>query len=396
MESVKTDRTLFIDHEAVSALGLLKAGLLHPVTKLMGSQETEDVLRDAQYKGCSFPFPFILSPSGITNEKVLSSTAVGETLVLMCDSVEVGYIVVDEVFEINPKKRVKQIYGTDHESHPGVKQTLKRVGNYAVSGDFHIDYKEALRAKQAIQKAKESIDAKHTTAIMVAVNPLHRAHERLIRQTLDNTDLVVLYLLKPYTQDNLSFEIRHKVLSYFVENFLPQNRVVIVTLEHSYIFAGHNEVILDALVAKNYGCDRLVIGQHHAGVGMYYTQHSNQSICDRVKGIDIEIKISNEFVYCNECTTLVSTHTCPHGKHHHISYRSDSILNLLQCGIIPPVVLMRKELSAMILCELFVGRIQNIDKLYHDILPSAGLIEEPSDYDFYIKLIELYQTTSLT
>ena len=224
----------------------------------------------------------------------------------------------------------------------------------------------------------------------------HRAHEKLIRQTLDGTDLVVIFLLKPYNDADLRYEIREEVLHYFIDNFLPKSRVIIIPLEYSYIFAGYNEVIIDAIVAKNFGCDRLMIGQNHAGVGMYYDRNSNQSIIDRMHGIDIDVTIAREYVYCNECKTLVSTQTCPHGSHHHISYHADSILELVKTGLLPPAVLMRKEISAILLCRLFPGRIKNIEKLYYDIMPVDGLLEAHTDRDFYVKLMELYQTTSLT
>jgi sulfate adenylyltransferase len=167
-------------------------------------------------------------------------------------------------------------------------------------------------------------------------------------------------------------------------------------LESSYVFAGYNEVLIDAIVAKNYGCNRLTIGQNHAGVGMYYDQNAHKSIVDKLIGIDIDINISAEYVYCNECKTLVSTQTCPHGQHHHISYHSDSILELLKLGLLPPAVLMRKEISALILSKLFPNRFKNLEKLYYDILPIAGLLEEHNEKDFYIELMKLYQTTSLT
>ncbi|MEJ2501540.1 MAG: sulfate adenylyltransferase, partial [Campylobacterales bacterium] len=280
--------------------------------------------------------------------------------------------------------------------HPGVQTTLKRLGKWAVSGELKLENDPVAPILRNVREAKQRIDAKHTTAIMMAANPLHRAHERLIRQTLDSSDLVVIFLLNPYNTADLNYEIREQALSYFVENFLPKNRVVIVPLEYSYIFAGYNEVIIDAIVAKNFGCDRLMIGQNHAGVGMYYDHNSNQSIKDRMHGIDIEVAIAREYVYCNECKTLVSTQTCPHGSHHHISYHAESILELVKTGLMPPAVLMRKEISAIVLHRLFPGRITNIEKLFYDIMPVNGLLEEHTDRDFYIKLMELYQTTSLT
>jgi sulfate adenylyltransferase len=231
---------------------------------------------------------------------------------------------------------------------------------------------------------------------MMAANPLHRAHERLVRQTLDKTDLIVIFLVKPYHEKELLYKTRLETLEFFVTHFLPKNRVVIVPLESSYIFAGYNEVLIDAIVAKNYGCNGLTIGQNHAGVGMYYDQNAHKSIVDKLVGIDIDINIAAEYVYCNDCKTLVSTKTCPHGQHHHISYHSDSILELLKLGLLPPAVLMRKEVSAMILSKLFPDRFKNLEKLYYDILPIAGLLEEHTEKDFYIELMKLYQTTSLT
>ena len=154
-------------------------------------------------------------------------------------------------------------------------------------------------------------------------------------------------------------------------------------------------MILDAIVAKNYGCDRLIIGQNHAGIGMYYDHNANKSIVDRLIGIDIEVGISSEYVYCNQCKTLVSVQTCPHGHHHHISYHSASILELMQQGLLPAAVLVRKEISAMIVASLYPNRFKNLSKLYYDIMPVNGLLEEHSEKDFYVELMRLYQTTSL-
>lgn len=396
MASSRKNNALFLDQEALSALSFLHAGMLSPVTKLMNRAQMKQVLETGRFNDITFPFPFILAPAGETNEKVLSSAARGDLLDLIVDGQHAGSILVDEVFEIDPNERVRHIYGTDNPSHPGVKSTLKRLGKLAVSGELTLDNDPVAPLLQNIEDAKQRIDARHATAIMMAANPLHRAHERLIRQTLDTTDLVVIFLLKPYNNADLSYEIREQVLHFFIEHFLPKNRVVVIPLEHSYIFAGYNEIIIDAIVAKNFGCDRLTIGQNHAGVGMYYDHNSNQSIIDRMHGIDIEVSIAREYVYCNECKTLVSTRTCPHGSHHHISYHADSILELIKIGLMPPAVLMRKEISAILLCRLFPGRIKNLEKLYYDIMPVNGLLEQTTDRDFYIKLMELYQTTSLT
>ncbi|MDD3505838.1 MAG: sulfate adenylyltransferase [Sulfurimonas sp.] len=396
MTSLRKNKTLLIDKEAASALEFLKDGLLSPAQSLMNEQQSKEILKTGLINGKSFPFPFILAPSGKTNAQVLGSLEKGEEVIILFKDKPFAKRIVDEVFHIEPNERIKQIYGTDDISHPGVMATLKRLGSLAVCGEYELLNESSNTNKKTIDDAKKLIDAKYTTALVMAANPLHRAHEKLIRQTLENTDLLVIFLLKPYTESNLSFDIRKKALDFFINNFLIKNHVVVVPLENSYIFAGYNEIILDAIVAKNYGCDKLTVGRNHAGLGMFYDCNSNKSIIDKVIGIDIEITVTSEYVYCDKCTTLVSKNTCPHGQHHQISYHSTSILELLELGILPPTILMRKQISAVILSKLHPNRFKNLEKLYYDILPVEGLLEEHTENDFYLELMKLYQTTSLT
>lgn len=396
MISSRKNKTLLIDKEAAYALELLKDGLLSPVESLMNEEQSRSVLKTGLINGKSFPFPFILAPAGKMNAEVLASLKKGEEITILFEKKPFATLIVDEVFHVDPSERIKQIYGTDDISHPGVMTTIKRLGSFAVCGEYTLLNESSNTNKKVIEDAKKLINAKHTTALVMAANPLHRAHERLIRQTLENTDLLVIFLLKPYTESNLSYKIREKALDFFINNFLTKNHVIVVPLENSYIFAGYNEIILDAIVAKNYGCNKLTIGRNHAGLGMFYDCNSNKSIIDKVIGIDIEITVASEYVYCDKCTTLVSKNTCPHGQHHQISYHSNSILELLELGILPPTILMRKEISAVILSKLHPNRFKNLEKLYYDILPTEGLLEEHTENDFYLELMKLYQTTSLT
>jgi len=396
MISTNKNKSLFIDKEAHSTLALVQEGGLHPIDGLMGEKEAKDVDKTKRYKGVSFPFSFLLAPKGRRNKEVLQRVQKGERVDLVCDGKKVGELIVDEVFPIDPLQRLESIYGTSDTSHPGVKSALKRLGDLAVSGEYKVESKSVVEIKNKINEAKAKIGAKKVSAIMTASNPLHRALERVIRQSLDQTDLLVLFLLKPYGQSSwLSYELRYECLKYFVENYLPKNRVVIVPLENTYIFAGFNELMLDTLVAKNFGCNEIITGINHAGLGVYYDNNEFHSIFDKVRGIDIEIKTLEEFSYCEICKTLISSKTCPHGHHHHISYHSDSILQLIKMGIMPPAVLVRSQISAIILSELFPNRFKDMQKLYYDIIPKSGLLEKQDDKDFYLNLMKLYQTASL-
>ena len=389
-------KSLYIDTEALSTLALVQAGLISPVEKLMNQAEAKEVDKTKMYKGVPFPFAFVLAPKGKQNETVLKSLQQGEVIDLMNEGNKVGELTVEETFAINPTQRLNNIYGTADASHPGVKNTTARLGNIAVCGDYTVNYPLLEDNVKRIQSMITKTGAKFVSSMMIAANPLNRAHERMIRQAISDSDLLIIFLRKPFTSEGLRYDIRYNALSTFVDNFLPRNKVLIVPFENSYIFAGYNELILDALLAKNYGCNQLVVGKNHGGLGLYYDKNRLNSVFDHCKNIDIHIKTVDEYVYCDTCKTLVSTSTCPHGQHHHVHYHSDSIMKLIQSGLIPPSILVRKEVSANLLAALFPNRFDNLQEMHYSLIPGSGLLEQQSEEQFYIKLIKLYQTSSLT
>jgi len=390
------NKTLYIDEKVLATLAILQAGLAFPVDKLMNAEEAKEVDSTKMYKGVSFPFSSILAPKGKRNHKVLKSLKEGELVDFINLGKKVGEITISEVFPIDRIERLNNIYGTSDLSHPGVKNTSNRLGSIAISGKYTVNYPLIQDNINRIQKMKMKTGATFVSSMMLSANPLNRAHERMIRQAISESDMLVIFLRKPFTTDGLRYDIRYNALSLFVENFLPRNKVVIIPFENSYMFSGHNELFTDAIVAKNFGCDQLVVGKNHGGLGLYYDKNKLNSVFDHSKNIDIHIKTLDEYVYCDTCKTLVSTSTCPHGQHHHVHYHSESIMKLIQSGLIPPSILVRKEISANILAALFHERFENLQEMHYSLIPGSGLLEQQSEEQFYLKLTALYQTSSLT
>jgi sulfate adenylyltransferase len=396
MESIRKNRQLFIDKEFLATLSLAKEGILYPVDKLMNKQEAKEVEETGHYKGKPFPFPFIIAPSGDKNKEVLTTAYQGEPLDFVVDGKIKGTIIVDEVFEVDRKKRIEQLFGSDDANNPDIQTFVKRLGDVAVCGEYTLEFNDIKNVKEQIARAKEQLGAKSVSAMMINAKPFHRAHERVIRITLEKCDMLVIFLLKPYKQDIISYELRLKVLQYFVDNYLPKNRVLIVPFENTYLFTSYKNAVLDSICAYNFGCNKLILSQNHSGIGTYFDKNETKSILDQYDDLDIEVELLAEFVYCNECKTLVSVNTCPHGSHHHIKYHAESLLELLKAGMLPPAIFMRKDISALLLSELLKNRFENISKIYDAIFPNSGLIEAHDERDFYLELMRLHQTTSLT
>ena len=390
------NRLLYIDKEAVATLAMAQDGLLAPVRALMNEEESKEVDETGHFKGSIFPFSFILAPAGNKNEEILKSAKKGEELTLICEDKVYGSIVVDEIFPIDKDERILKIYGTNNPEHPGVKDTYKRLGNFSICGQYEIKFKEIKKNIKKLDKTIKNLKAKKISSIILSAKPFHRVHERMIRTALVQSDLLVIFLRKSYKEEDLSYEVRYKMLKHFYDNFLPKDRVLLLPFENTYIFGGLNELILNAIVSKNYGIKKLIVGHTRRGLGAYWEDKRLISIVDSLKELKLKIKIFDQFVYCDKCTTLVNVNSCPHGSHHHVKYHNNSIMGLFKLGIMPPAILMRKEVSAMVLSTLYPERQAELSKIYQNLSTSSGVIDEFKSEDFYHSLMNLYQTSSLT
>ncbi|MCD8477531.1 MAG: hypothetical protein LRY68_06200 [Sulfurospirillum sp.] len=84
----------------------------------------------------------------------------GETLDLIVDGKIRGFLIVDEVFEVDKKRRIEQLFGTYDLSNPETQLFLKRLGDYAVCGEYEIYFEDIKQIKNKINEAKKELDAK--------------------------------------------------------------------------------------------------------------------------------------------------------------------------------------------------------------------------------------------
>ena len=386
--------SILINDEAFGALDLIENQIFSKFNRLMNEKEANEVYETGFLGGEPMPYAFVFAPQGKRNQETIKNAQKGEKIELINSSGEsVGHINVSGSFKFDETKSAQNIFRANE-----TESARQCCGKLAISGEIKI-YGSALeKVKERIVTVKKEQNAQKITAIMLTAEPFNRAHERLIRMTIDKADLVLLFLLKSHGADEvMSFALKKRVLEYFIQNYIPQNRLIIVPFENSSLFSSHLNPTLECIAAHRLGADKLVVGQNHAGIGMFYDHNVAHTVLERYKNdLNLEIVVLPELVYCNECKTLVSTKTCPHGQHHHIKYHAQTLKTLLLAGILPPAILMRRDISAMILSELFPNRFENIQKLCDELFPSNGLLEKQTEREFYEKLMKLYQTTSLS
>ena len=394
MTSSRKNNAILINDEALGALELIENQIFSKFNRLMNEKEANEIYETGFLAGEPMPYTFVFAPYGKKNQETIRNAAKGERIELLNGDKVVGHIEVGEVFKFNSEKKSQNIFRANEAASAQQSQS----GELALSGKIKIYNDKLSEVKKLINAVKREQNVRKISAIMLTAEPFNRAHERLIRMTIDKADLVLLFLLKSHGADEMmSFALKKSVLEYFIQNYIPKNRLIIVPFENSNLFSSHLNPTLECIAAHRLGADKLVVGQNHAGIGMFYDHNVAHTVLERYKNdLNLEIVVLPELVYCNECKTLVSTKTCPHGQHHHIKYHAQTLKTLLLSGILPPAILMRRDISAMILSELFPNRFENIQKLCDDLFPSNGLLEKQTEREFYENLMKLYQTTSLT
>ncbi|RDU67536.1 sulfate adenylyltransferase [Helicobacter didelphidarum] len=395
MESQEKNKQLYIDKEAISVLNLAKEGLLYPAHKLMDEEQMKAVNQSGLFLQQTYPCPFLLTPSGKRNNEVLSSVTKGEVLDFITDGKKSGSIVVDSVFRVNKQERIHKIMGGDF-SNKHIQEIQNRIGELCICGEYELEHNEVAYSKQQVSDKIETLNAQQITGIVMSASPLHRVHEEIMRKALEQCDLLVIFLLKPHRNDLISYELRLKCMEFIVDNYLMREKVIIIPHDDTYLYAGQNKMIMDAIVMRNFGCTKILVGEKNRGLSVYYLNNEVHSIFDSLRGIHLHVSILPEYVYCDICRTLVSIRICPHGNHHHINYNTESLIEFFRLGLLPPAMLVRRQISAIMLSTLFPNRFKDLDRLYYDILPSSGIIQNNGEEEFYLKLMQLYQTTSLS
>ena len=393
MTSARKNSEISITTEVYGALELIKNKILSNYDSLMDDEQIKEVAKKGYFNGEPMPYSFGFAPFGEQNQSVASKLAAGQRVNLSLDGKVVGHIDVAKVFKFDESMRAKNIFLANEASN----DKEINLGKYGISGKFELYDESMQESKKALNELIRESGAKKITAVFLTADPFNRAHERLVRMTIDKADLVVVFLIRTREERHIDYEIRKQVLDYFNQNYLPTKKVFVFALKNTTLFTSHANPTLECIAASRLGANKLVIGQNHSGIGMFFDHNEAHTILDIYKNdLNLDVIVLPELVYCNKCKTLVSTKSCPHGQHHQIKYHPDVIKELLFNGIMPPAILVRPEISALVLSKLYVNRFKDIQKLCDDLFVNSGLLENKTDRDFYEELMKLYQTSSLT
>jgi sulfate adenylyltransferase len=332
-------------------LRALGTGAYSPLAGFMGAKQHQSVVESMRLPdGTLWPIPVCLGlPEGVGIDG-------GRVLLGGPDGELAGVLEVEEVYSRDRHAEAELVYGTTDPAHPGVARVLA-APSLAVAGPVQalvapLGGPVGSWALTPIQTRAAFHERGWETVVGFQTrNPVHRAHEYLMKCALEMVDGLLLHpLVGPTKEGDTPAEVRMRayqaVLGYF-----PADRVLLAALVAPMRYAGPREAVLHALVRRNYGCTHFIVGRDHAGVGSYYGTFQAQELLASLDQDELGIvplRFDNAF-WCRRCLAMATGKTCPHPPADHVALSGTQVRAMLSAGQLPPAEFSRPEVAQLLI-----------------------------------------------
>jgi len=347
-----TELALQLPERQTADFEMIAVGGFAPLTGFQGSADWESVCSNMRTAaGEYWPIPITL-PTDL-------ECSVGDVIALSSDEGKpLGSITVEEIFERDIAREAKEVYRTDDMEHPGV-AALVEEGTRCIAGPIKVDalpdHEEAFMRRYLTPAESKQAFADRGWKKIVAFqtrNPIHRAHEYLTKAALEACDGLFIHPLIGKTKaGDIPADVRMKCYEILMENYYPNDRVMLGVKPSKMHYAGPREAVLHSIVRRNYGCTHFIVGRDHAGAGDYYGTFEAQEIFNDIDidELGIEPLMFEHTFWCHECEGLASNKTCPHDAESHLFLSGTKVREMLGNGEMPPPEFSRPEVAQILI-----------------------------------------------
>jgi sulfate adenylyltransferase len=347
-----------VDNWALSDIEMIGNGAMSPLEGFMCRDDYNHVIEHMRLSsGLPWSLPIVL---GVSHDEADDIDV--ESQVALKD--EAGTIIavmrVQEKYLVDKEREAGKVFKTTDSAHPGVAYLMQR-GDVLLGGDIevleaprHDDFAEYRLSPAETRHAFEQHGWRRIVAFQTR-NPIHRAHEYLQKCALEICDGLLIHPLVGETkQGDIPAAVRMQCYEALIEDYYPEDRVMLTVFPAAMRYAGPREAIFHALVRKNYGCTHFIVGRDHAGVGNYYGTYEAQEIFKEFGPHELEITplFFEHAMYCTKCEGMVTHKTCPHDSADHVFLSGTKVREMLGRGERPPQEFTRPEVADILIAAM--------------------------------------------
>jgi sulfate adenylyltransferase len=331
---------------------MIAIGAMSPLTGFMEQSDYQSVV-DTMHLANGLPWTI---PVTLSVEEAVAAPLKEGSLVRLDDSNGrfIGVLELTQKYRYDKEREAVNVYRTDDDNHPGVKVVYQQ-GDVHLAGPIWLLHRDPhpLFPDYQIDPVKSRVlfqDKGWKTIVGFQTrNPIHRAHEYIIKCAMETVDGLFLHPLVGATKsDDIAAEVRMRCYEIMVERYFPEKQVILAINPAAMRYAGPREAIFHALIRKNYGCTHFIVGRDHAGVGDYYGTYDAQHIFDEFDPAALGIspmKFEHAF-YCTRTHQMATTKTSPSRPDERIHLSGTKVREMLRRGELPPPEFSRPEIAA--------------------------------------------------
>ncbi len=334
-------------------LKLIAIGGYSPLPGFMNEHDYASVIaRGRLTDGTPWTVPITLSVKDAGNLKD------GDKATLKDESGKLlGSIQIQQIFARRFEHEAQGVFQTTDEKHPGVAR-IRAAGQWLVAGEVSVLPETLPGLEQGMEYRPAAIRAEiekrgwKTVVAFQTRNPIHRAHEYLLRTALETADGLLIHPLVGETKgDDIPADVRTQCYRTLIDKYFPAERVILAALPAPMRYAGPKEAIHHALMRRNYGATQFIVGRDHAGVGSYYGTYDAQKIFETYEAGELGISNLNfeHSFWCKGVGGFATQKTSPFGKELQLTISGTRLRELLAAGEYPPPEIARPEIAEILM-----------------------------------------------
>ena len=347
--------TIELDSRTTSDFELLANGGFSPLTGFMGEAEYHSVVENMKLSnGLPWSIPVNLS---VSESRAADLTPGVRADLRDEEGFPLGVIDIEDVYRRDKTREAEQVFRTSDEAHPGV-AALYASGDLVLGGSVkalrlpdHGNFPDH-RQTPAQTRAAFAERGWRTVVGFQTRNPIHRAHEYLIKVALESVDGALIHPLVGDTKDDdIPADVRMACYEVLLDRYFPADRAHLSVLPAAMRYAGPREAIFHAIMRKNYGCTHFIVGRDHAGVGNYYGTYDAQRIFDDIDldALGIQPLFFEHAFWCLRSGAMATTKTSPATPEERLFLSGTKVREMLANGEDLPVEFTRPEVAAVLM-----------------------------------------------